>query len=79
MTAAAPTQQATKIVVQETLDESVFYAIDGVSYESVSIEDETGFATRIVFVVFTPQNGYDRGTVHRIPISRVISVIGDAE
>lgn len=78
MTAAVPTQTATKIVVQETLDESVFYAIDGVSYESVTIEDEAdGFATRIVFVVFTPQNGYDRGTVHRIPISRVISIIGD--
>jgi hypothetical protein len=65
------------VIVQQAVDEAMFYVDGEVTYEAVPAENEQGDAVKFaVMVCFTPSNGLNRGHVHRVPISRVISVIG---
>jgi hypothetical protein len=66
-----------KVIVQETIDESTFFTTGPISYESVPVPStiEGQPDTRIVFVRFTPTNGYNKGKEHSIPISRIIAII----
>ena len=68
-----------KVIVQQAIDEAVYFTTGPISYESVPVPStvEGEEATRIVFVRFTPTNGHNKGREHNVPISRVIAVVKD--
>lgn len=76
MSAASPK----KVYVQQSIDEAVYFVTSEITYESVPVPStvEGQEDSRIVFVRFTPKNGYDKGKEHAVPISRVIAVVNDA-
>jgi hypothetical protein len=76
MSAAAPKY---KVIVQQAIDEAVYFTTGPVSYESVPVPStvEGEQDTRIVFVRFTPTNGHNKNHEHNVPISRVIAVVAD--
>jgi SpoU rRNA methylase family enzyme len=72
---AAP--KGKSVIVQQAIDEAIYFVDGEVTYEAVPAENEEGDAVKFtVFVCFTPSNGHNKGQFHRVPISRVISVIG---
>jgi hypothetical protein len=67
------------VVVQQAIDEAIYFVDGEIKYEAVLAENEEGDAGKVtVWVVFTPTNGHNKGQLHRVPISRVISVIGNS-
>jgi hypothetical protein len=68
-----------KVIVQQAIDEAVYFTTGPITYESVpvpsTVEGETD--TRIVFVRFTPTNGHNKGKEHNVPVGRVIAVVAD--
>ena len=68
-----------KVYVQQAIDEAVFFTTSDISYESVPVPStmEGHEDSRIVFVCFTPTNGHDKGREHRVPVTRVISIVED--
>ena len=77
MTAVA-TSTRMKVIVQQAIDEAVYFTDTPVEYESVRVDDRaTGDFSRIVFVVFTPTNGHNRGQRHLVPVTRVIAIVED--
>lgn len=69
---------ASKVIVQNAVDESVYF-VEGVEYKAFPAEYDVqgGDVTKFsVFVCFTPSNGHNKGERHDVPISRVIAVIG---
>ena len=70
---------ARKVYVQQTIDEAVYFTTSEIEYESVPVPStiEGHEDSRVVFVRFTPTNGYDKGKEHSVPISRVIAIVGD--
>jgi len=58
-----------------TTDESVYFAPQ---VEYFSVETENVLAEQrviLTFVRFTPNNGYDKGRVHTMPVARVSRVV----
>lgn len=72
------TEGPKRIIVQKAVDEDVFFAPE-VRYATVYAEDTRDPLNppRIVFVVFTPTNGYSKGKEHWVPITHVVAVVDD--
>jgi hypothetical protein len=72
---AAP--KGKSVIVQQAIDEAIYFVDGEITYKAVAAEDEEGDTLKFtVFVCFTPSNGLNRGQLHQVPISRIISVIG---
>jgi len=63
-----------KINVDEGNDTASYTTQEAPTYKAVFVPVEDGEPSRIVFCVFVPLNGHDRGKLLYVPFSRVISV-----
>lgn len=65
-----------RVIVQTGLgiDEQAVYAVREGGVEYVAVVDGEGQRLG-VHVCFTPMNGYQRGSLHRVPAERVIAVV----
>jgi len=69
-----------RVIVQQAIDEAVYFTTGPISYESVPVPStvEGEMDTRIVFVRFTPTNGHNKGREHNVPVGRVIAIVEDS-
>lgn len=68
-----------RINVDEGADTATYDTLQAPTYKAVWVPAPEGQEepSRLVFCVFTPLNGHDKGKLLQVPFSRIISVASD--